>query len=486
MNNVGWFDAVLYCNWLSSREGRKPCYERTGENEKIKDYQNIEHECDVWRCDFVADGYRLPTEAEWEYACRAGGSGAFFFDDDESRLPQFASFIANAKDRTWPAGTRLANAWGLLDMPGNVWEWCWDWLAPYGAGPNNDPVGPAAGAGRVIRGGAFGAYASRCRSAYRYGDPPVYCDFTYGFRVCCGDPAVKPSPPAVPALPAPAPTTSSPPNPPQSAVVPFDATQAKQFQEAWAKHLGHRVVETNSIGMKLVLIPSGNFMMGTVTGGGDDEKPAHEVTLSRPYFLGDREVTVEQFQRCVNDAQYFASEQPFVWPGANEELTPTADCPALKVNWFDAVLFCNWLSAKEGRKPAYERTGEKEKLKDHTGEFEYEADVWRCEFAADGYRLPTEAEWEYTCRAGSSGAFCFGNDEAGLPPYGSFAGSANGRTWPAATRLATGQRLGSVRHARKRLGVVLGLARSVWRNTAQRSDRARHPPGSFGIEAGDC
>jgi len=214
---------------------------------------------------------------------------------------------------------------------------------------------------------------------------------------------------------------------PPIAIVPFSAENANQHQEAWAKYLNTDVVTENKIGMKLVLIPPGKFMMGTANGGGGNEKPAHEVTLNKPFYLGEGEVTVEQYGRFIDDAAYPPGEKPEQWPGA---ISPMPDCPVNNVNWFDAILFCNWLSAKEGCKPAYERTGEKMEI-DNTVR-----DVWRCDFASDGYRLPSEAEWEYACRAGSSDMFCFGNDEAELPRYGSFAGNANRRIWPAGTRLA--------------------------------------------------
>jgi len=189
VQQVNWFDAVLYCNWLSKREGRKPCYERTGEKQKLKDYQNNEQEYDVWRCDFAADGYRLPTEAEWEYACRAGSTADFCFGGGSALLLDYAWFLNNCETRTWPGGQKLPNTFGLFDTHGNVWEWCWDWCESYGAEPASDPTGPvsqAAGSGRVLRGGAFVGDFAFCRSASRFGTRPMYRYYNSGFRVLCG------------------------------------------------------------------------------------------------------------------------------------------------------------------------------------------------------------------------------------------------------------------------------------------------------------
>ncbi len=168
VEQVRWSDAVRFCNKRSELEGLRPCYD-------LK----------TWKCDFDADGYRLPTEAEWEYACRAGTSTAYFFGDDPSKLGDYAWFDKNSGGRPRPVGQKQPNAWGLHDICGNVWEWCNDFYTVdyYSKSPPTDPKGPDTGQTKVVRGGAWRFSAQRCRSGYRYNENPGYADVCFGYDI---------------------------------------------------------------------------------------------------------------------------------------------------------------------------------------------------------------------------------------------------------------------------------------------------------------
>ena len=130
--------------------------------------------------------FRLPTEAEWEYACRAGSPSQFYFGDSQAELLHYAWFNANSGRSTHPVAQGKPNGWGLHDMAGNVWEWCEDWYAPYDKAPQVDPKGPQGSGLRVLRGGSWYYVPGYCRSAFRYGYFPRVRIHYLGFRLSRG------------------------------------------------------------------------------------------------------------------------------------------------------------------------------------------------------------------------------------------------------------------------------------------------------------
>lgn len=166
--DVSWLDAVHFCNRLSEADGLTPCYRFDGEDKVI------------W--DRAADGYRLLTEAEWEYACRAGTGTHWSFGDDEAQLGEHAWYSGNSGGMPHPVGQKRPNPWGLHDMHGLVWEWCWDWYGACTGEPQTESSGPPTGDSRVLRGGSFVAEAVGTRSANRFWYRPVLRVISVGFR----------------------------------------------------------------------------------------------------------------------------------------------------------------------------------------------------------------------------------------------------------------------------------------------------------------
>ena len=356
--NVSWNDAQAFCKWLSAKEGVT---------------------------------YRLPTEAEWEYACRAGSTTMYQTGDDPEGLVSVGNVLdASAKAQlteypdlsylsandgyafTAPVGRFRANPWGLYDLHGNVNEWCQDWDGEYPSGDVTDPVGPGAGSHRVDRGGSWDDFAGICRSAYRSRGSPSRRDSFLGFRVLRSSAKSSKQPISDPKPVAKTPDVS----PPVEQPLPV------------AKPVGDPI--ENSIGMVLVPIPAGEFYMGsrlsaaevakrferTVAAYFEDEHPRHRVTLTKSFHLGRTEVTQGQWKAVMGTTP---------WKG-EALVKEDDDYPVTHVNWEDAVEFCRKLSEKEGVE----------------------------------YRLPTEAEWEYACRAGTTTAYSFGDDESQLGEYAWF------------------------------------------------------------------
>jgi formylglycine-generating enzyme required for sulfatase activity len=361
VETVNWFDAIAFCNELSRAEGLPPFYAIDGQRVEVPDWDGA--------------GYRLPTEAEWEYACRAGSATRFCFGDDAAALGEFAWYGSNSRKHSHPVGRKGANAWGLYDMHGNVAEWCWDGYDPdyYQKSPGAVPCDPSDAADRLLRGGSWGRNARDCWSTSRGTARPNLRDLAGGFRVARSSSV----PPEATSKPGPEPDLAASPNP---------------------------KTITNAIGMKLALIPAGEFLMGLPESDEDaprNQTPQHPVRITRPFYLGVHEVTRAQYRAATG--------------ATPSHFKRSDDLPVETVNWFDALAFCNALSRAEGLSPFYVIDGGRVAVPDRDG---------------TGYRLPTEAEWEYACRAGSTTRFSFGDDAAALGEYGWYRGNSGKHSQP--------------------------------------------------------
>jgi formylglycine-generating enzyme required for sulfatase activity/serine/threonine protein kinase len=294
--NVNWDDAQAYCAWA---------------------------------------GGRLPTDAEWEYAARAGSTQARY-----GHLDEIAWYISNSGDQAHVVAQKRANGFGLFDMLGNVWQWVNDWYGEdyYQSSPSRDPAGPTSGPLRVIRGGSWDSPPNWVRVSGRmmgFGYPLNIGD-NKGVR-CVGE-MFAPS--------APEKETSRPGVSPPAA---------------------GRVKENPRDRLKYDWIPPGTFMMGCSPGDDactDDEKPPHQVTITKGFWLGQTEVTVAAYKRFTAATGRRMPPEPDIYgrplnPGWRDDAMPIVD-----VTWDDAQAYCRWA----------------------------------------GGRLPTEAEWEYAARAGSAEA----------------------------------------------------------------------------------
>lgn len=317
VDSVRWEDAVDFCNKLNQTEPHH----------------------------LFGRVYRLPTEAEWEYACRAGTESTYSFGTDKALLSEYAWYKENSADRIHTVGLKEPNPWGLYDMYGNVWEWCFDYGGAYVNTAVRDPAGPAYGDTHVLRGGSFRNYWQAIRSAGIRGNDGRIGRDSCGFRVVLGFPVTR-----------------------LNVGMPAEKMTVEESIES------NQII--NSIGMRFTLIPKGTFMMGSPDGElwRSEDETVHEVTISRDYYFGIHEVTQDQYLKVTGVNPSFF--QGFRIRGSS------MNHPVEEVSWEDAVEFCKQLSQLP------------EEIK-----------------AGRVYRLPTEAEWEYACRASTKTAFSF--DEKG-------------------------------------------------------------------------
>jgi formylglycine-generating enzyme required for sulfatase activity len=380
VEQVTWSDATNYCATLTAQErsaGRLPA---------------------GW-------AYRLPTEAEWEYAARAGTTTTLSYGNDSryKQLEKYAWYYANSGGTTHPVGQKRPNPWGLYDMSGNVWEWCWDWFGTYLGGSLSDPTGPGSGSDRVLRGGGWLVVEQGCRSAFRVRNSPGLRNSYTGFRavLALGTNGVPAALAGEPPFLEGAVTNVTSPSVPSTQRAGNTAAVETVTGQPGRESAPPDTPPFNMDTIRWAWMPPGTFTMGSPASEQErdrDEGPQTVVTLTKGFWMGRCEVTQgEYFAVTGSNPSYFKGDQ---------------NRPVEDVSWIEATNYCATLTAQE-RAAARLPTG------------------W-------AYRLPTEAEWEYAARAETTTRLSYGDDPgySQLSTHGWYSSNSGSTTHPVGEKRA--------------------------------------------------
>lgn len=363
VQGITWYQFVKWCNARSQKEGLTPVYYTNNAQTTVYKTGNVN--VTNAQVKWTANGYRLPTEAEWEKAARGGLKSKRFpwgdtishnqsnyyaydlYDYDLSGKVNnvHPKFAVGSTPYTSPVGSFKANDYGLYDITGNVWEWCWDWYGAYTPGSQTNPLGANSGSKRIIRGGSWDRGPGACRIAKRFNSNP-------------------------------------------------------------SSTIDSNTIGTAGIGIRLArsisaspngfaMIPAGSFTMGNSVAEDTDitDAPARTVTLDT-FYIGKCEVTKAEWDEVRS------------W-GLNNGYTDLVEGsgkasshPVHSISWYQMVKWCNARSQKEGFTPAY-YTNDAHSIIYKTGNVDITNS--HVKWNASGYRLPTEAEWEKAARGGLNG-----------------------------------------------------------------------------------
>jgi len=408
--NVNWWDAIAYCNWLSDREKFPRAYDREGNFLDI--YGRITTDPSK-----VA-GYRLPTEAEWEYAARGRERGKdyrYSGSDDITQVAWCANSVENY-EKTQEVGKKAPNILGLYDMSGNVYEWCSGWWYKYTNAPKTNPYNGKNDSGWVVcRGGSWYTDEVDVRIPDRHRSYPTSIDNGQGFRIArtVSNTVVKASGPSG-MVDRSSSTISWTGNDRDREIVKYkykkdggDWTDyGLNTSYTWRDYSeGPHTFEVMAHGNdgscfqpvrwqfiystrkvvvgEMVRVERGSFIMGDTWGDGRIWRPTHRVIFTYDFYIGKYETTFDEYNVFCEDAFRNKPEDKGWGRGSR---------PVINVTWWDAIAYCNWLSEKEKLPKAYDDKGN---LLDKDGRETTDPSK------VVGYRLPTEAEWEYAARGGN-------------------------------------------------------------------------------------
>jgi len=388
VESVNWYEAAAYCNALSQNAHKEQCYTCTGSDSAVVCTPASKFAGSaIYNC----NGFRLPTEAEWECAYRAGTNTQLYngnitvCEGNDPNANAIAWYKENAQSKTHPRGKKLPNPWNLYDMAGNAMEWCHDWYQQdLGTGHAVNPAGPSTGTIKVVKGGGWYNTPYYLRAAARdwnSNNKPGYRDASYGFRcVFSGLPHSVPPDAGPPPDVDPSPDVGPPPDAgPKPDASPPPGTWVAVNNICASFYMGSPITENCRNAANEIL---------------------HRVVLTNNFEISATEVTQKEYSSVMGYS-------PWTWK------TCGSDCPVESVTWHEAAAYCNTLSQNAGLEQCYTCAGS-------GGAFtclavaKFSGSGY---YSCKGYRLPTEAEWECAYRAGTSTplyngsvTLCDGND----------------------------------------------------------------------------